>query len=227
MDGYGTPGYGTVTEHYTRYEELADLVHREMMPFYEMIVDIGKYRLLFLDTRRALRESGTRFPPHMIADVRNAKSSARPDTQFIICLPQPLVHLDVVHAYLQGLAFSDGVDESQHPTNRVGAQDLTKALQTLGTRTFVISGDVHQAFIQDHGSHLTDLVTSGITRETRDALPWLVRGLMWIQRNVSTLQWTTSVHNRRNLVTCNNFGGLRDDQPYIIGAYIPTYGMVE
>ena len=216
MDGYGTPGYVKITDRFKSYEEMANLVHLEMMPPCQIVVDIGKYRLLFLDTRRAFRDTGTRFPPQMIADVHIAGLSARPGTQFIVCLPQPLVHLDVVHAYLQGLVFSDGVDESEHPVNRKGARHLTSVLQTLGTRTFVVSGDVHCALIQNHGAHLTELITSGITRETRDRAPRIARFLMWVQQNVNTLRWTTTVHNRRNLVSRNNIGGLRGDLPYIV-----------
>jgi len=139
--------------------------------------------------------------------------------KFIVCLPQPLVHLDPVHAFLQGKSYSDGMDESFHPINRQGAEIVSQLLSETSRKhkVFVASGDVHWAYMQDHyersigGSVFTELVTSGITRTHRGLEPWKIRFGMWIQRNFNFLRCATRARNRREQALDHSYGSLRND----------------
>jgi len=82
----------------------------------------------------------------------------------------------------------------------------------------ILSGDVHQTFIQDHvDPHrseniiIEELVASGITRKPRSQEPVYYRLAFWIQRNIDGL-WFDGVRNRRNHSMDNNFGIIVGDQ---------------
>ena len=223
MDGYGTPGYLHRRDivKFNQYARLLRAVHDEFLQKpTSPSIDIGAYRVMLVDTRDAFQRTGQRFPPDVTAALQVALASPPQDRKFIVCLPQPLVHLDWYHAYIQGLFFSDGVDESEHPVNRDGARVFTRLLTAASeTHTvFVASGDVHWAYIQDHGNGamFTEMVTSGITRRSRSGECFIARAAMWVQRNFHFRRCTTISRNRRAMVLDHSFGNLRDDRFSIV-----------
>jgi hypothetical protein len=226
-------GYGSVTyqepqdaEKLAVYEQLIRTVHEEFMQTPSSpSTDIGVYRVVLMNTRDALRHTGQRFPPEINATLLTYLAAPLPTRKFIVCIPQPLVHLDPYHAYLQGLFFSDGVDESEHPISRDGAHRFTQLLLHMSSthKVFVVSGDVHWGYIQDHEDStvcgmFTELVTSGITRSVRSKEPWHWRAWMWVQRTFHFRHCTTRARNRRAMVHDHSFGSLRDDRFAITAA---------
>jgi hypothetical protein len=220
MDGYGTPGFHVddrIGAKLREYEGIVQRVHKELMiTVDDSATHIGKYALILLETRHALRAHGTRFPPNFVDLIDWVGRVAFADTVPIVCMPQPLVHLDHMVAYFMGLYYSDAVDDSQHPRNRVGANHVTNAIHKLGPGTIVVSGDIHQGFIQEHGTFVTELVTSGISRKCVDHAPWWIRWALCLNDVISIRRWTTTVGTRRNWTFGPSAGGLRFDRPYLL-----------
>jgi hypothetical protein len=228
MDGYGTVGYQEPqdAEKLAVYERLVRAVHEEFMQTpASPSTDIGAYRVVLMNTRDAMRRTGQRFPPELNVALAGYLAAPLPDRKFIVCLPQPLVHLDPYHAYLHGLFFSEGVDESEHPISRDGAHICTRMLMHRSSthKVFVVSGDVHWGYIQDHEDSVingtfAELVTSGITRKPRSKELWIFRAVLWCQRTFHFRRCTTGARNRRAMVQDHSFGSLRNDRFSITSA---------
>jgi hypothetical protein len=223
-DGCGTPGYVSTGTLVAQYQTMINRVHQEfLLRIPQPWIDIGTYRLLTVNTRESMRDVGVRFSDELLQEVDVALRTRPVGSNILACIPQPLVHLDTIQAYVQGLLYSDGVDESQHPRHRAGAARFTdllfRASQT--TTVYVVGGDVHQGYLQDYiqgENRFTELVTSGITRSTRAYAPLWAKAVFLTQEMLNTRSETTCVQNRRHGTWGHNYGGLQNGSLYLARA---------
>jgi hypothetical protein len=217
----GMGGYlnSNTNEKVLPYVTAIDEVHKKMhvLPG-NATLRIGKYCLVCCDTRRAAIYEQSRFPESILDHVSKAftLSGQTDGTEYFICLPQPLVHLDVVHSQMMAWLLADGKDESSHPSNRSGALALQEYLFDRieeGYSVKVVAGDIHFGMIQTYtrnGVELTEMCTSPITRISQSDEPFWKRMSMWIQKNIHFLRWTSYVTDRSNYTTKNNYGLIHD-----------------
>jgi hypothetical protein len=221
-DGFGTPGYGSTETLVVQYQTMINRVHQEfLLRIPHPWIDIGAYRLLTVHTRESMRHVGVRFSDKLLQEVDVALRTRPPGSKIIACIPQPVVSLDTTHAYLQGLLFSDGVDESQHPLHRSGAERFTDLLigASQTTTVYAVGGDVHHGYLQDYvqgKNSFTELVTSGITRSTRAYVPVWEKAVFLIQEVFNRRSQTTRVQNRRHGTWGHNYGGLQNGSLYLV-----------
>jgi len=120
---------------------------------------------------------------------------------------------------VQGKVFGDGVDELFHPINYDNTMKLLDILfdyKKMNKKNifYIISGDVHQTFIQTHVKQkveIKELVSSAVSRRPRIDEGLLYNTIFWFQRNFNLL-WFNGVRNRRNISLKNNYGYMRNNK---------------
>jgi len=239
-DGYATPNYEKVKTNpaFVPYQKVA---MKTMMDYQYQCFDqlkalhrqsdslsyslpIGRYLIVILDTRGSMYDHGVAYSHELINFTKHELNETQKNN-IVIILPRPLAHLDKHQSNLQGCIASDGVDESLHPINYEGAHNFRRLLfdflQSNPHKDIkIISGDVHQTFIQDHcdphrchSPIIVEMATSGITRKPRSQEPLHYRMVFWIQRTLEAL-WFEGVRHRRHHSMDNNFGMMIGDQLY-------------
>jgi hypothetical protein len=237
-NGYGTPNYEKVKKNasFGPYQKVVmkTLIEYQYQLFNEAncvhwqpdslsySLPFGKYLLLILDTRGSLYDHGIAYSQELCKfTIKELVETNK--NNIVIILPRPLIHLDKYHANLQGCLVSDGVDESLHPINYESTHNFRQLLfDFLRSHPHkdikIVSGDIHQTFIQDHSDIqrcdsplIIELVTSGITRKPRAQEPLHYQMVFWIQRRTDSL-WFEGVRHRRHHHMDNNFGMMVNDQ---------------
>jgi hypothetical protein len=219
MNGYGG-FYKADNGQVNDYALAVNEAHKEFMVQWQdpatWMLDVGKYRLAFLDTRGCFYKYRKRFPSELIEFTRETIDTC--DQKIIVCLPQPLVHIDACHAKLMSWFHPDGHDESEFTCNREGAHELTSLLLDRvleGRDVCVVAGDIHFGMIQTHtrdGVDMQELCCSPITRTPREAAPWYYQIPMWLQLHCGVVRLTTNVSNREMYTPGNNYGTLHKGQ---------------
>jgi len=184
---------------------------------YSYSMDIGKYKLVLMDQRNTLRFNNTSIDKYTINFVeKEIYDSIGKD--ILLFSPRPFGHLDKFNAWLQGKVFGDGVDELLHPINfdnTMTLRDILFAYKKINKDNilYIVSGDVHQTFIQTHVKQnikIKELVSSAVSRTSRIDEGLLYNITFWIQRNFNLL-WFYGIRNRQNLSLKNNYGYMRNN----------------
>lgn len=188
VDGVGTPGKGKTKDNllFTKYYKLARKAINRFQSFPINIINAhiasysicyGNYNFICLSTRDSLYEYSTSFHSDIINYCKNKLYRTKTDYNIVV-LPRPLYNLGTKIAKLFGHIYSDAMDDSSHPLNIEGAilfkQMLFNLLSELRvknkkTQFFIVSGDIHETFIQTHRQgdlEIPELVTSAVTRES-------------------------------------------------------------
>lgn len=190
----------------------------DLTKYYSYSAVIGKYKLIFMDERNSLRYSKTAINNYNIRFVkREIYGSVGKD--ILLVSPRPFGHLDKFNAWVQGKVTGDGVDELFHPTNydnTIKLRDILFDYKKINKKNifYIISGDVHQTFIQTHVKQkveIKELVSSAVSRTPRKDEGLILNAVFWFQRNFNLL-WFDGVRNRRNISLKNNYGFMRDNK---------------
>ena len=146
----------------------------DLTKYYSYSDIIGKYKLVFMDQRNSLRYSKTSINKYNIKFVeKEIYNSVGKD--ILLISPRPFGHLDKFNAWVQGKVFGDGVDELFHPINYDNTMKLLDILfdyKKMNKKNifYIISGDIHQTFIQTHVKQkveIKELVSSAVSRKPR------------------------------------------------------------
>jgi hypothetical protein len=184
---------------------------------YSYSMNIGKYKLVLMDQRNTLRYNNTSIDKYTIHFVKKEIYNSI-GKDILLISPRPFGHLDKFHAWLQGKVSGDGVDELLHPIsfdNTMTLRDILFAYKKMNKDNilYIISGDVHQTFIQTHVKQnikIKELVSSAVSRSSRIDDGLLYNIYFWIQRNFNLL-WFYGIRNRQNLSLKNNYGYMRNN----------------
>jgi hypothetical protein len=197
---------------------LSDNNFNDLTKYYSYSAAIGKYNLIFMDERNSLRYSKTAINKYNIKFVeKEIYNSVGKD--ILLISARPFGHLDKFNAWVQGKVFGDGVDELFHPINYDNTMKLRKILfeyKKINNKNilYIISGDVHQTFIQRHVKQeveINELVSSAVSRIPRKDEGLVYNIVFWFQRNFNLL-WFDGVRNRRKLSLKNNYGFMRNNK---------------
>lgn len=143
-----------------------------------------KYNMIFLDTRQSLYFTGLTYSNEIIEFFKKSIDSNKIN---IIITPRPLFHLSVISSSVIGLIVKDAKDGTWH---NIQYEQSKKFMETLfefskKCHIIVISGDVHETFIQtlthnkeNEDTLFQELVTSGVTRSTQNCQNWVVKNII-------------------------------------------------
>jgi hypothetical protein len=197
---------------------LSDNNFNDLTKYYSYSAAIGKYKLIFMDERNSLRYSKTAINKYNIKFVeKEIYNSVGKD--ILLISARPFGHLDKFNAWVQGKVFGDGVDELFHPINYDNTIKLREILfeyKKINNKNilYIISGDVHQTFIQRHVKQkveINELASSAVSRIPRIDEGLVYNIVFWFQRNFNLL-WFDGVKNRRNISLKNNYGFMRNNE---------------
>lgn len=173
------------------------------------------YNLIFLDTRQSLYFTGTAYSHDMIEYCRKKIDSRKIN---IIVTPRPLFHMSVVPASLVGLVVKDAKDSTWHYKQYSHSKKFCEMLFEFSGSTpiFVVSGDIHETYIQTHSNGKNclfyELVTSAVTRTPQSGQHIMVRcGLKTIyifDRIINFFSRKHKIKDVRHRSFDNNFGEL-------------------
>jgi hypothetical protein len=231
-DSYETPNYENTDkdETWNIYLPIALRAYRDyqcslrennfdvLTKYYSYSDVIGKYKLIFMDQRNSFRYSKTAINNYNIKFVKKEiYNSVGKD--ILLVSPRPFGHLDKFNAWVQGKLFGDGVDELFHPINydnTIKLRDILFDYKKINKKNilYIISGDVHETFIQTHVKQkveIKELVSSAVSRMPNKDEGLIKNAAFWFQRNFNLL-WFDGVRNRRNISLKNNYGFMRNNK---------------
>jgi hypothetical protein len=196
----------------------------EQFQLYNYAFNVNKnYKLVFLDTRQSLYFTGSAYSDSLIDYCRNNIVLNKIN---IIITPRPLFHMSLVPASVVGLFVKDARDSTWHYKQHAQSKKFCNMLFYFAEKTviFVISGDIHETYIQSHcrdsGSESVfyELVTSGVTRTAQSGQSVLLRiGLRTIyllDRVINFFCANHKIRDVRHRSFENNFGELVYNQLY-------------
>jgi hypothetical protein len=230
-DCFGTPGTEKVVSN-SEFHEFYQIAKKELDKYlvinnnknnidYTRSFHVNnKYELLFLDTRHSLYFDRQSYSDEII---NFCKEHVKLKKVNLLILPRPLFHLSKFSCSLIDSFVPDARDSTWHAKQCNQSKKFYQLLFNLSdtTKIFVISGDIHETFIQTH-KHLNksfqELVTSGVTRETQNYSPFYVKvGLNLLYfidyfcNKGNKLNEKPYISSRRNYSNKNNFGELVND----------------
>ncbi len=178
-----------------------------------------KYNMIFLDTRESLYFNNVSYSDKMIDYCKKNIDSNKIN---IIITPRPLFHLSVISSSVIGLIVKDARDSTWHHKQYNQSKKFMETLFECAKKCeiIVVSGDIHETFIQTHSKNndtsvVKELVTSGVMRSAQNSLNLFVKsGLKIIYKfdrfvNIFTKYKTFDIKNRSFK---NNFGELVDNK---------------
>ena len=154
---------------------------------YSYSAAIGKYNLIFIDERNSFKYK-TAINNYNIKFVKKEiYNSVGKD--ILLISPRPIGHLDKFSAWVVGKMFGDGVDQIFHPINYNNTIRLRETLfdyKKINKKNifYIISGDVHQTFIQTHVKkkvEIKELVSSAVSRMPFNDESWMIKMLARFQ----------------------------------------------
>lgn len=173
------------------------------------------YNLVFLDTRQSLYFSNLAFSENIIEYCKQKIVHKKLN---IIVTPRPLFHMSLFPASVIGLAVRDARDSTWHYKQYTQSKKFCNMLFdfAISTPIFVISGDIHETYMQKHCKNNTiyfyELVTSGVTRSAQIDQNCIVkfglRAMYFFDRVLNFFCNEYRIMDVKNRSFKNNFGEL-------------------
>lgn len=227
-DCFGTPNTDVVctNHHVYRFYFVAKDILNKYLVTHKCIdnrlfcynFDINKkYKLIFLDTRLAMYHYDIAYHPLVIDFCKSSMDSSKTN---LILTPRPLFQMSYYPASLIGTFVPDARDGTWHSMQYEHSKEFYNMLFEFAKNAniYVISGDIHETYIQTHKKgdiEFQELVTSGVTRSSQIRQPWYVKsGLKtirmyeFIRNSIRKLIGKSHVCNIHSRSLYNNYGEL-------------------